>query len=334
MLRASLVTCLAASLLFTTPAFAAGVDPGQATAVQREQAQARFTRGKSLYEAGKYDAAATEFQASNDIVASPNARLYYARALREGGHLVQAYEELGRTEVDAREHTKDDARYEKAADTAAAERNALKPKLGFVLVDVQHPTDDTKLTVGGEEIRRAGWTEPAPVMPGTTDVVVEANGKVVRRQVSVRQGKTESTSIDATASDAVASEGTPSGGVTVTTPDAPTDRTKLRPYAYVAGGVGAAGFLTFVVAGLMANSTYGDLQDKCGNKACPASLQDEVSGGKTKQTVANVGLVVGVLGVGVGATLFVLSMPKKDGTTAATLAPVVGPSFSGIKGTF
>ncbi|MEO8801581.1 MAG: tetratricopeptide repeat protein [Polyangiaceae bacterium] len=329
------MTCLAASLLLTTPGFAAGVDPGQATAVQREQAQSRFSRGKSLYEAGKYDAAATEFQAANDIVASPNARLYYARALREGGHLVQAYEELGRTEVDAREHVKDDARYEKAADTAAAERSALKPRLGFVVVDVQHPTNDTTLTVGGEEIRRAGWTEPAPVKPGTTDVVVESGGKTVRRQVSVRQGHTESMTIDAAADDAVATSATtPSSGAQVSTSDAPTDRTKLRPYVYVAGGVGAAGLVTFVVAGLMANSTYGDLQDKCGTSACPAPLHDEISRGKTEQTIANVGLVVGVLGAGVGATLFVLSMPKKNGTTAATLAPVVGPSFSGIKGTF
>lgn len=333
-MRASFVTCLFASLLFTTPAIAAGVDPGQASAVQREQAQSRFSRGKSLYEAGKYDAAATEFLASNDIVASPNARLYYARALREGGHLVQAYEELGRTEVDAREHTKDDARYEKAADTAAAERSALKPRLGFIVVDVQHPTEDTKLTVGGEEIRRAGWTEPAPVKPGTTEVVVESGGKTVRRQVSVRQGHTESMTIDAAADDATASAGTtPSGTATVSKSGAPSDRTRLRPYAFVAGGVGAAGLVTFVVAGLMANSTYGDLEDKCGTSACPASFRDEISRGKTEQTIANVGLVVGVLGAGVGATLFVLSRPKKDGTTA-TVAPVVGPSFSGIRGTF
>lgn len=322
---------------FSSPAFAAGVDPGAATAVQREQAQARFTRGKSLYEAGKFDAAAEEFRASNEIVASPNARLYYARALREGGHLVQAYVELGRTSVEAREHAKEDGRYEKAAETAENERNALKPKLGFVMVRVENARDDTKLEVGGEEIRRAGWNEPAPVMPGTTEVVVTSGGGApVRRTVTVSQGKTEDLTIDAASSGAASSSSASpaTGGDSASLSTSGSDRTKLRPYSYVAFGVGGAGFLTFVLSGLLANGTYGDLQDKCGSGPCSASLQSEVSRGKTEQTIANVGLVFGVIGAGVGATLFVLSMPKSDSKPAATLAPTISPGWAGVKGTF
>jgi len=101
------------------PCVRGGSGPGCRTDVQREQAQARFSRGKTLYEAGKFDAAADEFKASNEIVASPNTRLYYARALREGGIWWQAYVELGRTEVDAREHAKKTVANEKAAETAA-----------------------------------------------------------------------------------------------------------------------------------------------------------------------------------------------------------------------
>jgi len=40
----------------------------------------------------------------------------------------------------------------------------MKPKLGFVMVHVDHATDDHEVTVGEEEIRRAGWSEPAPVI--------------------------------------------------------------------------------------------------------------------------------------------------------------------------
>ncbi|MGH7282231.1 MAG: hypothetical protein ACRELY_11945 [Polyangiaceae bacterium] len=327
-------------MCLATPAFAAGVDPGAATDVQREQAQARFSRGKRLYEAGKFDDAATEFLASDDIVASPNTRLYYARALREGGHTVQAYVELGRTAVDAREHAKEDGRYEKAAETAEAERTALKPKLGFVMVHVDHATSDTKLIVGSEEIRRAGWNEPAPVVPGKTDIVVETPGnQPVRQSVTVRQGKTENVTIDAAQSGAVPAATSPSSGAAsadanATASTSSFDRTKLRPYAYVAGGVGAAGLVTFVIAGVLANGTYGDLQQKCGNGACPSSDASEISRGSTEQTIANVGLVFGILGAGVGVTLYVLSMPKSNGTTAATISPVLSPSWAGVKGTF
>jgi len=43
---------------------------------------------------------------------------------------VQAYVELGRTEVDDTRERKEDSRYEKASETAASERNTMKPKLG------------------------------------------------------------------------------------------------------------------------------------------------------------------------------------------------------------
>lgn len=338
-MRAVCTFSILAMLSIATPALAAGVDPGAATDVQREQAQARFSRGKALYESGKFDDAAAEFNASNEIVASPNTRLYYARALREGGHTVQAYVELGRTSVEAREHAKEDGRYEKAAETADAERNALKPKLGFVMVHVDHANDDTKLTVGSEDIKRAGWNEPAPVLPGKTDVVVETPGSApVRQTVTVRQGKTEDVTIDATQNGAVPassqSSSTANADANASASTSGFDRTKLRPYAYVAGGVGAAGLVTFVVAGVLANGTYGDLQQKCGTNACPPSDGSEISRGKTEQTIANVGLVFGVLGAGVGVTLYVLSMPKSNGTTAATVSPVLSPSWAGVKGTF
>ena len=320
-------------MLVTAPAVAAGVDPGEATAVQREQAQARFSRGKALYEAGKFDEAATELSASNEIVASPNARLYYARALREAGHYVRAYVEFGRTEVEAQEHAKEDGRYEKAAETAKAERAALRPKLGFILVHVDNATDDTKLDVGTEEIKRAGWTEPVPVMPGSTDIVVATVGHAPAKQsVTVKAGHTENITVDAMAG-APAAEPTGASSASADTPATDFDRTNLRPYAYVAGGIGAAGLVTFVVAGLLSNSTYGDLQTKCGSAPCPASLSDEVSRGKTEQTIANVGLVFGIVGAAAGATLFVLSMPKSK-TTAASISPVVSLGWAGVRGNF
>ena len=338
-MRAICTFSILATMCIVTPAFAAGVDPGAATAVQREQAQARFSRGKTLYESGKFDEAADEFKASNEIVASPNTRLYYARALREGGHTVQAYVELGRTAVEAREHAKEDGRYEKAAETADAERNALKPKLGFVMVHVDHANDDTKLTVGGEDIRRAGWNEPAPVLPGNTEVVVETPGSApVRQSVSVAQGKTQEVNIDAMENGPLpAASSTSSAASADANASASTggfDRTKLRPYAYIAGGVGAVGLVTFVVSGLLANGTYSDLQNKCGTSPCPPSDASEISRGKTEQTIANVGLVFGILGAGVGVTLYVLSIPKSNGTTAATISPVLSPSWAGVKGSF
>jgi hypothetical protein len=95
----------------------------------------------------------------------------------------------------------------------------------------------------------------------------------------------------------------------------------------------------------MANSTYSDLEEKCAGP-CPADSQDDldqIDSGRTQQTLANVGLVVGIVGIGAGVTLFVLSLGGKSSeakTGQAHLAPVrkpelvVGPGFTGVRGKF
>jgi hypothetical protein len=112
------------------------------------------------------------------------------------------------------------------------------------------------------------------------------------------------------------------------------DKTKLRPYAYVAGGVGVAGLATFAIFGLMANSTFSDLQKACppAQGGCPpgANKSGEISSGQTQQTVANIGLVAGLVGAAAGVTLFILSMPPK--APVANAAFVVAPGYFGVKG--
>ena len=101
------------------------------------------------------------------------------------------------------------------------------------------------------------------------------------------------------------------------------------------------GFVTFAIAGVSANNTSADLAAKCGTKPCPASLANEISRGKTEQTVANVGLVFGILGAAAGTTFLVLDLTSKRSAPAAPDEPpapkaslVFGPSYVGLHGTF
>jgi hypothetical protein len=104
----------------------------------------------------------------------------------------------------------------------------------------------------------------------------------------------------------------------------------MRTWAYVAGGIGAGGLVVFAVSGLLARSTYNDLEAKCASGPCPPDKDGEISSGKTQQTAANVGLVLGVLGAGAGAALFVFSMPK--GSPTPTVTAVVSPGWIGVRG--
>jgi hypothetical protein len=320
----------ALALASTLPALADGALPSEASAVQREQAQARFQRGKDLMGKKLYDDALVEFRASHDIVASPNARLEAARCLLATGKLVEAYAELGRTTVEAKELIQQDKRYQLTYDSAMAERTDLQPKLGFVALTIDNPSDGTRVTVGGEEIRRAAWTEPAPVLAGTTEIVVATPGHAeVTRSVTLTAGQSTALTIDAQSGETTEA---PAVATTVEPPPVakPSTRAPLRTWAYVAGGVGVAGIATFALFGTMAHSNYNDLQTACGTGPCPSSKADEISSGKTKQLIANVGLAAGLVGVAAGSTLFVLSLNK--GTTSPSAAVIVAPAWLGVGG--
>lgn len=330
------IASIATVLALTTAvagAQAAGVAPSAATKQQKDTAQSHFLRGKELYGQGKYDAALAEFTASVDVVASPNSRLYVARCFREMNKNVQAYNEFARTAAEARELAKGDSRYEKTAEAAEQDQKALEPKIGLVDVSVKGATPETQLKVGGEPIAREAWGQPIAVNPGTNEVVAETPGRpAAKRSVTVAAGQKEAVAIDA-ASDAppaVTAEKTEKP-VEVSTP---SDRSGLRPYAYVAGGIGLAGLATFTVAGLLANGTYSDLEQDCGGeKACPPGHEDDISSGKTQQTIANVGLVVFVLGAAGAVTLWVLSSPSKASSSASAKVVTRG-TFVGLEGSF
>jgi hypothetical protein len=327
-----LAAVVVASLSFAPSARAEGpgVLPAAATPVQREQAQTRFLRGKDLLAKKQYDEALAEFTASHEIVASPNARLEIARCLRAKGKIVAAYAELGRTAVEAKELVAQDPRYQRASDAAVAEREEMERQLGFVTLTIQNATDATTVVVGGEELKRAAWAEPAPVVTGSTDIVVETPGHgPVKRSVSLAAGQKTSLTIDAQSGDAV-------GGTAATPPPPPPapgssgGPSPLRIGAYAAGGVGVAGLLVFTIGGVMAKGTYDDLNNACHGGPCPADKDGEISSGKTQQTIANVGLVFGLVGVAAGTTLFVLSMPK--GPSSSSAAMVVAPGWVGLNG--
>jgi hypothetical protein len=320
---------LAFAILCTVgTAQADGVSPAVATPLQREQAQSRFKRGKELMNKGRFEEASGEFRASHDIVASPNTRLELGRCMRSWGRPVAAYAELGRAAVEAKELMAEDNRYRRAYDSALAERAELEPTLGFVQLSIDNPSDGTKVTVNGEELRRAAWTEDAPVVAGTANVVVETPGhKPVTKSVTLAAGEKTSLAIDAQSGEL---EGGPAPAPVV----APVEpnRAPFRKWAYVSAGTGAAGLITFAVFGALAQSKYNDLQSACGNRPCPPSQSGNVSTGRTFEAVANVGLVVGLAGAAGAVVLWTL--PWQKASTPPTAAVFFGPTGIGASGVF
>ncbi|HEY8041644.1 MAG TPA: tetratricopeptide repeat protein [Polyangiaceae bacterium] len=344
-LRPLLVCCtFSGALLLSSLAAASGASPIDATAVQKKQAMDHFTAGKKAIEAKNWEEAAFELRASLDVVDSPNARLELARTLRDSGKLGEAWTEYGHVVDQATKLAAKEDRYTKTADAASTERGEIEPKLAFVTVTVAHAPADAALKVGGRAVPAEQWSAPIVVSPGAIDVVLsDASGKELARQtVPASVGEKMPVALDAQPPPPPAPTGKAAADtgdddkpgsakppVDLPPPTSPSDKSKLRPYAYVAGGVGVVGLGLFTAFGLMSNSTYSDLQGACPH-GCPPGKQGEIDSGRTQQTVANVGLVVGIVGVAAGATLFVLSMPSKS--SSPTTGLVVAPGYLGVRG--
>jgi hypothetical protein len=321
------------ALAATSPgsARADGVAPATATPAQHDQAQTRFLRGRDLYNQGQFPAALEAFRGSLEIVASPNARLYIARCHRETGEIGLAYAEFTQTIAEA----KDDPHYQRAGDSADEERKALASRVGFVTVTIDHAADGTTLRVDNREIPRARWNDPIALTPGRVNVALDTPSRPPQTiAVDVTAGQTRPLTLDATA--ATPPQQPPPTRTTTATPpprdDGDSGRKTMRTASFVAAGVAGLGLASFAIFGAMSNAKYSDLKSACNGGPCPPSRQSDIDAGKRDQRIANVALVLGLVGAGAAVTLFVLSQPKKSQAPAAAL--VVGPGELGLRGAF
>jgi hypothetical protein len=332
-------SAICAWLLTASLAAADGVAPKDATPDQLKQATEHFASGKKAYTAKNFEQAVSELQASLDIVNSPNARLELARTLRDGDRPQEAWTEYGRVIQDATTLAATEPRYSSTADAAKNERADIEAKLAFVTVTVANAPDGATLKVGGRDIPQPQWALPIWVYPGAVDVVLsDASGKeLARKAVSAVVGQKTPVALDAKPAVVAplppSADDKPDFSKPQAAPPPTSSRKGLRPYSYIAGGVGVAGLAVFTIFGVMSSSDYSDLQSSCKNGLCPSSKSGEISNGQTFQTVANVGLVVGIVGVAAGATLFVLSLGGGGGQSANSTALVVNPGYIGLRGT-
>lgn len=321
-----------AVLLFAPGLRAEGVALAQATPEQLHAAERTFDAANELYDAKRYDEAVSAFRASHDIVASPNSSLMMARSLLKLDRLGKAYAAYQTAVKEADAAAAGDAKYKPTQQAAHTELAALRKRVALLTVELRGAPPGTELQVAGHSVPVAERDKPQVVKAGSVQVVAKTpSGKQVTRSVTVQAGGTSSVDLDLSAPPPQP----PEKRTPQLQPRAPVrEGTDLRPYAYVAAGVGAVGLIGFGVFGALDNSKFNDLKSNCPNGHCSPSRSGEISTGQTYQTLANVGLIVGVVGVGAGVTLYLLSSHGSSEETGPTAALRLGPGSASIQGTF
>jgi hypothetical protein len=335
----STVALAAFSATILASSFARAQDPSTL-------AQQRFLRGLSLFDARQFAPALEEFRGSYQLRASPNSRLYVARALRELQRLPEAVTEYETCVQEAQEHAHTDARYRETQRAAEQELQSLAPRVGRVRVTLVNGPRQVGVRIGATLIPSAGLSLPIAVAPGPVAITAEAVGSApVSATVTVPAGVTVPVSLTF-AADAQQRQDEVIGTSGSTLAPSSADNTSiggwvlrgrspLRYVMFASWGVGVAGMLTFAGAGAAATNTFTGLRMRCGSRMCPPSEQGAVDSGRTLQTVANVSLAVGIVGLVAGATLlFVGPRTERAASAPAATAVALGPDGVTLSGVF
>lgn len=326
------VAALAAALVgHAGVASARGASVDEATSEQSTEASDKYRAGTEAFETGKLGEALALFEKSYDVVASPNSHLMIARTLSKMNRYAEAYSAIEATIAEADAAASKSDKYKKTAQMARVERDELTKKVGFVVVSLP-----STLTVGSETVKSPDMGRVV-VPPGKNEVVLRLpGGEETRATVEVSAGDVKR--VDLGIPVARASEPAPAPA-----PECPPSRTvhdsggiDQRTLAYVAGGVGVVGLATFGVFGLLNNRKYDDLEARCPGGVCPREASEDAETGRQYQTIANVGLGAGALGLVTGAVLFLTAPSRK--TEAAFVSPTtrlaVGAGSVSFQGKF
>lgn len=164
--------------------------PGSARA-DSAVADQLFQEAKALMKEGRVGDACPKFQASYDADPGLGALLNLADCLERDGRLASAYGKWSdAVELASR---KGDER----AAFAKEKREALKPKLSFVIVRVAGQGTNLDVYKGNTKLTQGAFGSSLPTDPGSTVVqVVRGDAVLWERSVSLREAETTTVDVD------------------------------------------------------------------------------------------------------------------------------------------
>ena len=298
---------------------------------QGSVAEALFQEGKRLMAEGKYNEACPKFAESQRI--DPGAGTLTALALchRGEGKTATAWSEFKEVVSLARRDNRKD-REQVALDNIAE----LEPKLSRlrVVVDPGAEAQHVEVRIDDSVVTRAAIGQALPVDPGTRRILATAPGKkpfettvqigTEHDEKSVNIPKLED---DPRAVEAIGERSAPPATSPAPQPaEKPKNEQRLVAPTLISLGLGVVGVGVGTVFGLQALGAQSDLDAVCDpSRKCGPSARSDIDSLQTSSTISTVGFIVGGVGLAGAAVFYILGRPSSEGTTTATVRPVVGP---------
>jgi len=293
-------------------------------------ARSLFDSGKALMSAGKTDEACDKFAESQRLDPRSGTLLNLAVCREEQGKIATAWLLFQEAIPLSRNDERPDR--EKLAKDKLAE---IEPRLPRLAIEVPFPVDAIEVSLDGVAVGKAAWSEAAPIDPGDHRITVRAPGKkpwstLVRVGPSADRHVVRVPNLE---DDRVAVAPAASSA------SAPAPRPEPRPVlpersntaAYVIGGAGIAALGVGAFFGWRASKKWDDAQSNCTGDVCNAQAESLSREANTAAWVSNVGVGLGLVGIGVATWLLVSAPGDRPHTKAGVQAsPIAGTSTLGL----
>jgi hypothetical protein len=293
---------------------AARAEPAAESSVAHSNPEAEFAEAVRVFKNGNSAAALPLFVHLGETTHSPNAQLYVGYCQLELGHDREAHHAFSRSvklSLDL-----GGAKYVATQEAAQAELAKLNLRLASLTISfVELPAEFT-VKLDGEILDPSLLGSSLVVDPGLHHVEAESTGsKSIARDVPVEAGGFKAIALvfEKLIEQDVAQSRTERSVSTQRTDSG----SRLTTLGLVAAGLGVVGLGTFVVSGIQAKSTYNKLQTECPGGCSDAAHRNDANSGRTYQTVANVGLALGIAGTLTGATLVYLGITSERAAKAS-----------------
>lgn len=306
-------------------------------------AQSLFDEGKKLMEAGNYAEACPKLAESQKLDPGGGTLLNLAVCHQKEGKTATAWAEF----EEALSQAKKEGRPEREA--FAREHIAeLEPKLSRLTVTVTPATASVaglQLKLDGAVLGKAAWGASLPVDPGKHTLEASAPGKKSWTGDVEVGTDADKKSLEVPALEDAPAEPDKTATTTTTSTTTDTGSSNQKTIGYIVGGAGVVALGVGAVFGIRAFSKWSEREDNCPNDVCNAKAKEAGDAATTSANIANVGVGVGLVAIGVGAFL-ILTSPSAPEKAAAknplsiaknvqvTPGALPGGGFLGLSGAF
>jgi hypothetical protein len=327
--RLAFALVLAAASFSGVPAYGQAHAP---TAQELETARTLYKEGKELRAKGDLPGALEKLQAAHALGNTPVTGIELARTYVLAGRIVEAREVclyIARVAAAPDETEKSvEARAE-----AATLAEQLRPRIPTLVARVQGlgTGEPAHLSIDGQPVPDAAFTEPQKVDPGKHVVVVRAG-----EGTTAHEGRSE---VDVPEGQAIEIVVTlPPASVPPPPPPPPPPPTAPRSSKVLVKlglGTAIAGAALGLVAGAAAFVKEQNLSGECPLKACntPQGTSD-LNQARTWATLSTVAFTVGGVGALVGIVAQLTGKPASTGSDPSTMTAWIGVGGAGIHGRF